>query len=103
MIKSLEEFKVNDIDFTFRFKKIKPTKLLSLSTQLGTQDLANNESTYDFILENTEVKVEGTWTTIKEKDVFFPPILEARLDVLQSIVVKFISEFLAPVFTKSAE
>lgn len=103
MIKSLEEFKIDNIDFSFRFKKIKPTKLLSLSTQLGSQNLETNEQVYDFILENTEVKVEGTWTTIKEKEVFFPPILEERLDILQSIVVKFIGEFLTPVFTKSVE
>lgn len=103
MIKHLEEFKVDDIDFTFRYKKIKPTKLLALSTQLGNQDLTTNEEVYDLILENTEVKVEGSWVTLKEREVFFPPILEERLDVLQSLVIKFIKDYLTPVFMRPEE
>lgn len=103
ILKMLDEFSVKGCEYILRFKKIKPTTLLALITQLGDMNFKVTENTYDFILENTEVKVEGQWVTLKQGGVYFPVDLETNLLVLQKIITKFVDELLTPVFTNSGE
>ena len=104
MIKMLEEFKVKNCDFIFRYTTIKPTLLLSMATQLAFDSLKKNQEIYDLILKHTEVKVEGTWNKLVDVEGdFYPPVLELRLDVISQIVTKYLNEYLEPSFRNVVE
>lgn len=100
----LEEFKVKDCEFVFRYTRIKPTLLLSMTTQLAFNDLNKNTKIYDLILNHTEVKVDGVWNKLMDiQGDYFPPILENRIDVLNQIITKYLNEYLAPSFKSVVE
>lgn len=104
-IKAMEEFTIDNFKgYQFRFIKIPPTKLLALTSMLGSESNFNDKSfVIDFALSNTEIKIDSIWNKVKDGDLFFPPILEERLDVLRQIVDKFTLNFLIPLFHKPAE
>ena len=57
-----ETFKIEGYDHSFRFKKIKPTKLLSITTLFSDKDDPENmEKIFDFALESTEVLLIDKW------------------------------------------
>lgn len=103
MIKALQEFTVDNCEFTFRFSKIKPTTLLALTSSLSLSELKTSERVFDFILEHTEANLNGEWHKVKQGEVFMPPVLEEQMKVLMEIITKFMKEFLEPVFTNSVE
>ena len=103
MIKSLEEFQVKNCDLKFRFEKFKPVQLLSFANNLTFTDFKVSEELYDKILNKTQCLLEGNWVNIKNGDSFWPQYLEERIDILQSIITKFLVEFLSPVFQNSTE
>lgn len=104
-IKAMEEFTIDNFSgYQFRFIKIKPTKILALTSMLGGEsNFSQKEFVIDFALSNTEIKIDSVWNKVKDGDLFFPPILEERLDVMRQIVDKFTLNFLVPLFHKPAE
>lgn len=98
-------FKIDELDLEFRFKKISPVKILSLSTELGKQNIVSNEEVFTIILENTEVDILGQWLPVKEKakEVYWPANIEENPSMLQDIITKFIRTVLLPVFQKSSK
>lgn len=104
-MKDYKTFKIDGLEAEFRFKKISPVKILSLSTELGKQNLVSNEEVFTIILENTEVNILGQWAPVKEKDkeVYWPANIEENPSMLQDIITKFIRTVLLPVFQKSSK
>lgn len=104
-MKDYKTFKIDELDLEFRFKKISPVKILSLSTELGKQNIVSNEEVFTIILENTEVDILGQWLPVKEKakEVYWPANIEENPSMLQDIITKFIRTVLLPVFQKSSK
>ena len=102
-------FKITDYSNEFRFKKIKPTKLLSLATLFNEDNsLEANEQIFDFALLHTEVNLGGQWTQVltifqKEGYVYWPMNIEDNLRAINEIITEFIREVLNKVFLKSNE
>ncbi len=102
-------FKISGYDNNFRFKKIKPTRLLSLATLFSEQqDLATNEQIFDFALLHTEVDLVGQWKPVltilpTSEEVYWPANLEDNITAINEIITEFIKEVLNKVFTKSNE
>lgn len=99
------EFRLKSRAEAFKFKKMSPVTLLSLQMQIDLNDMEKNEKTFSTILENTQVKIGGTWVPVKEKnmEVYYPVGIEDSMNALQEIIFKFFEEVLKPVFQKSAE
>lgn len=100
-----KEFKIEGRAETFKFKKMSPVTLLSLQMQIDLNDMEKNEKTFSIILENTQVKIGGTWVPVKEKkmEVYYPVGIENDMTALQEILFKFFEDVLKPVFQKSVE
>ena len=87
----------------YRFKDISPVKMLALQTSIDFDNMDKMEKLYSFILENTEVNINGVWTQVKEKnrDIYYPIGFEKEIDAMMEICIYFLNEVLKPVFTKS--
>lgn len=102
-------FKIESYDFNFRFKKIKPTKLLSLSSLFGGDiNSEEMEKLFDFALMNTQVLIVDKWHDVVEslpngEVVYWPESLEDNLSAISEISSKFINDVIKVVFTKSNE
>lgn len=102
-------FKITGYDNSFRFKNIKPTKLLSLATLFTkSNNLASNEQIFDFALLNTEVLIIDKWLSVVEilsngDYVYWPGDIEDNLIALNEIITTFIKEVLNKVFTSSSK
>jgi hypothetical protein len=100
-------FKITGYDNSFKFKNIKPTKLLSLATLFSkSNDIATNEQIFDFALANTEVLLIDKWTPVitilpNGEYVYWPANLEDNLIALNEIITTFVKEVLNKVFTSS--
>lgn len=92
-------------ELQLRYKQISPIKLLGLQSTINFDDVNKASSFFQFVLENTEVNISGTWLPVKEKDreVYYPQGIEEDLTFLLSICTNFIKEVLQPTFTKSRE
>lgn len=91
-------------DLKFRNKELSPLKVLALQTQIDFSDMGKVEELFSFILENTEVSVNGyDWVPVKEKDreIYYPSGIEKNLNNLNEIVLTFLNEVIKPLFTES--
>lgn len=104
-----QTFNIEGYEQSFRFKKIQPTKLLSLVTVIGDRnDLESNETLFEFALENAEVLLGKTWEPVvsylpTKEHIYWPANLEDDLAAINEIITTFIREVLNKVFTKSNE
>lgn len=102
-------FKIEGYQNDFKFKKIKPTKLLSLATLFNeVNTLSTNEEIFDFALLNTEVLLGNKWSPVLQvsltgETIYWPAKLEDDLMAINQIITEFIREVLNKVFTKSNE
>lgn len=103
-MRELEVFRMNGKTNEFRIKKISPTTLLALQVTLDFDDLAKTQNLMNFILENIEVNINGSWVQFKEKgrDVYYPIGIEKDLSFLTELVTKFLNEYLKPLFMRSS-
>ncbi len=92
-------------DLEFRVGKISSLEMLTLQTQIDFKSMQQTETLFAFILEHTEVNLNGVWVSVKEKgrDVYMPLDLEEDLMSLQEIVVYFLNDVMKPIFKKSKE
>lgn len=100
----MKEFKLTTKpEIELRFKDISPVKLLALQMSIDFNNFDKTSDLFSFILENTEVNIAGTWTSvkIKDRDVYFPQGIEQEIDVLMDICITFLNEVIKPVFQKS--
>lgn len=99
-MKELEEFKVDGRELNLRIKHIPVTKLLSLQVMIDFKDLNKTEELMSFVFENIEVNLNGSWINLKEKgrDVYYPTDLKTDLKYLSNVFIKFLNEFLKPLF-----
>lgn len=102
-------FNIEGYKHDFKFKKIKPTKLLSLATLFSeNQNIETNEEIFDFALQHTEVLLMEKWESVltilpNGGEVYWPMNLEDNLMAINEIISVFIKEVLNKVFTKSNE
>ncbi len=100
-------FKIEGYDNDFRFKNIKPTKLLSLSTLFADKsDIHSLEQLFDFALLSTEVQVFDKWepvlTILPTGEMSYWPVnIEDNISAITQIINIFIRDVLNKVFTKS--
>lgn len=97
------EFNIKSRKETFRIKKISPTKLLALRMATDLNDIDSADHFYSFILENIEVKIKESWSSVKEGENYFPFDLEEDLNALEELTDYFTKQYLRKVFTKSNE
>lgn len=91
-------------DLKFRNKELSPLKVLALQTQIDFSNMGKVEELFSFILENTEVSVNGyDWIPVKEKgrEIYYPSGIEKNLNNLNEIVLAFLNEIIKPLFTES--
>ena len=101
-----EVFSINSFpDLEFRVKKISPVDLLCLTTTMDLEDFSKTQSSYNFILEHIEVKINDKWFNVKitGKDIYMPESLEENLVALNELIEWFFSNVIAPLFQKSSE
>lgn len=94
----------NRPDLKFRNKELSPLKVLALQTQIDFGNMEKVEGLFSFILENTEVSVNGyDWVPVKEKgrEIYYPSDIEKNLNNLNEIVLTFLNEVIKPLFTES--
>ena len=94
----------NRTDLKFRNKELSPLKVLALQTQIDFGNMEKVEGLFSFILENTEVSVNGyDWVPVKEKgrEIYYPSGIEKNLNNLNEIVLTFLNEVIKPLFTES--
>ena len=89
----------------FRFKDISPIKMLALQTTINFDDFDKTSNLFSFILENTEVNINGSWQPVKmsNREVYLPIGIEKELNTLMEICLKFINDVIKPLFKKSEE
>jgi hypothetical protein len=97
-------------DWVFRFKRVSPVTMMSISLALKQSDDMNsridtNETLINFALENIEYKVMTQWFSVKTKgeDIFYPSSLETDITAMMELAGKFLNEIFYPTFTKSDE
>lgn len=98
----MTEFKIQQLDNTFRIKKMNAIDVLAFRTQIDFDDFSKAKHTYDIILENIEVKLNNDWLPVKAgKDEYYPAGIEENIEAVAQLIRYFMDEFLKPVFTKS--
>lgn len=90
---------------TFRVKKMNAIEALALRTASSIESPKEAIKFFNEILERMEVQVSDKWLPVKEKSVeaYYPAGIEDDLPTIQALVDFFMTEFLQPLFTKSAE
>ena len=90
---------------TFRVKKMNAIETLALRTASNIDDTKSAQKFFNEILERIEVQVADKWLPVKDKtvDAYYPAGIEDDVDAIQQLINFFMTSFLHPVFTKSAE
>lgn len=99
----MQEFTIESRSETFRIKDIQPTLLLALRTTIDFDDLEATNKLYNFILENLEVNIKGSWFNVKEKnrEIYVPDEIKTDFKALNELINYFLGDYLKPLFTKS--
>ena len=71
------DIKICDVDYKFKFEKIKPTLMLSLY-DLYTHEIKDLVKYYNTIFENVKIKIGDVWQPLKEegRDIYYPANIE---------------------------
>lgn len=90
---------------TFRVKKMNAIEALALRTASSIESTKDAFKFFNEILERMEVQVSDKWLPVKEKnvEVYYPAGIENDVSTIQALVDFFMTEFLKPLFTTSAE
>ena len=90
---------------TFRVKKMNAIEALALRTASSIENTKDALKFFNEILERMEVQVSDKWLPVKEKNVeaYYPAGIEDDVMTIQKLVDFFLTDFLKPLFTKSAE
>lgn len=104
----MNEFNIEEYNFTFRVKKMNAIQLLALRSQIDFDDYIKTEQFYNLVLNNIEVGFDGQWLPVRSKApngeiIYYPNGVDSNVDAVQSLINYFIKDFLKPVFTKSTE
>lgn len=101
----MQEFTIPGYAYTFRVRKIRPTTLLAVSTQLDFEDYKHLETCFDFALENIDVKIGEEWLRVKEpgRDIYMPAEIENDIQFMKKVVTWFITNVIKKVFQNSTE
>lgn len=103
-----EEFTINALkDYTFRFVKLSPIDILSISNDvIGSKE---DDKLYKRFLtnaiESTQVKVNEKWLPVKEmnSETYYPAIIESKPKALLEITNRFFKTVIEPTFIESNE
>lgn len=90
---------------TFRVKKMNAIEALALRTASSIENPKEAQKFFNEILERLEVQIADKWLPVKEKNVeaYYPAGIEDDVATIQKIVDFFMTDFLKPLFMKSAE
>lgn len=94
-----ESFKIKG--YEFRVARMNAIETLALQTQLSYDTYDKAEKTIECILTHLEVNVQGTWTRVKEGNVYCPASIETDVDFIRQLIEAFTVHFLQPLFTSS--
>lgn len=90
---------------TFRVKKMNAIEALALRTASSIENPKEAQKFFNEILERLEVQIADKWLPVKEKNVeaYYPAGIEDDVATIQKLVDFFMTDFLKPLFMKSAE
>lgn len=103
-----EEFKIStQPNLLFKFKEMSPILILNLATEMeiyaGSYDSEVYMKYLASVLENTQVKVNGTYIPLKEGNNYYPVYMKKDLKGLREISNRFFEEIIKPTFQGSSE
>ena len=93
--------------YKIKFNYIKPTMAFSFMEIYHRTEVKPNietmetlSSLYDFVLENTQIRVNDKWFPVKEKgrDIYYPERLAQEYDSIYTIFDKFLEVVITPFF-----
>lgn len=99
-----KEFQIEAMpNYSFRTKKLRAIEINAIAQTLDLDSIQATIQTQDFILEHLEVSIKGVWTTVKQKNDYWPATLEDDVIATKQLVGWFLNNVVYSAFQKSGK